>query len=163
MTDSRGPIVVDTDVFSAVLTPESTLARRYDPILLGRPVILCFQTVAELSFGALRRGWGNRRLRQLDAEINRAEIVHSGPQLVATYVNLRLACEHAGTPWANASMTPTGGSPPRRSASASRSSRTTGSSRARQDFASSRRTAERSEALGPKPTHQVPHRHGGSC
>ncbi|MGI8633493.1 MAG: PIN domain-containing protein [Solirubrobacterales bacterium] len=96
MTDNRGPVVVDTDVFSAVLAPESALARRYDPILLGRPVILCFQTEAELRFGALRRGWGDRRLQQLDAEIGRAAIVHSGPQLVATYVDLRVACEQAG-------------------------------------------------------------------
>jgi predicted nucleic acid-binding protein len=88
--------VVDTDVFSAVLIPESALARRYAPILLGRPVILCFQTVAELRFGALRRGWGDRRLRQVDVEIDRAEIVQSGSELITTYVELRPACAQAG-------------------------------------------------------------------
>lgn len=92
----RGAIVVDTDVFSALLAPESALARRYDPILVGRPVFLSFQTVAEVRFGAVRRGWAARRLRQLDAEIGRATTVHSGPGLIAVYVELRATCERSG-------------------------------------------------------------------
>jgi hypothetical protein len=52
----RGPVVVDTDVFSALLVPGSALAREYEPILIGRPAFVSFQTVAELRFGALRRG-----------------------------------------------------------------------------------------------------------
>lgn len=68
---NRGPVVVDTDVYSALLVPDSSLARRYDPLLVGRPVFLSFQTVAELRFGALRRGWGTARLRRLEAEIAR--------------------------------------------------------------------------------------------
>ena len=56
---ARGPVVVDTDVFSAGLLPGSRLAARYAPIIAGRPVMISFQTVAELQFGALRRGWGD--------------------------------------------------------------------------------------------------------
>lgn len=92
----RGPIVVDTDVFSSLLAPDSELARRYDPLLVGRPALISFQTVAELRFGALRRGWGPARLRRLEAEIARAEIVHTGNALLNTYVALRIACERAG-------------------------------------------------------------------
>lgn len=91
---NRGPVVVDTDVFSALLAPDSPLARRYDPVLAGRPALLSFQTVAELRFGALRRGWGSSR--RLRLEIARAEIVHTGHHLVDTYVDLRIACERAG-------------------------------------------------------------------
>jgi len=54
--------VIDTDVFSADLVPGSPLAERYAPIVAGRPALICFQTVAELRYGALRRGWGDARM-----------------------------------------------------------------------------------------------------
>ena len=92
----RGPVVVDTDVVSADLTPGSALAERYNPLLVGRTVFLSFQTVAELRYGALLRGWGTARMRRLDAAVARAEVVHSGPDLVRTYAELRVACERIG-------------------------------------------------------------------
>jgi hypothetical protein len=33
----RGPVVIDTDVFSADLVPGSWLAEQYAPIITGRP------------------------------------------------------------------------------------------------------------------------------
>jgi hypothetical protein len=50
---SRGPIVIDTDVFSADLVPRSPLAERYAPLITARPAFVSFQTVAELHYGAL--------------------------------------------------------------------------------------------------------------
>ena len=78
----RGPIVIDTDVFSADLVPSSRLTERYAPIITGRPAFISFQTVAELLYGALRRGWGTARMLKLEATIQRVEVVHTGPQLV---------------------------------------------------------------------------------
>lgn len=51
----RGPIVIDTDVYGAELVPGSALAVVYEPIIVGRPAFISFQTAAELLFGALRR------------------------------------------------------------------------------------------------------------
>lgn len=51
----HGPIVIDTDVFSADLVPGAPLAERYAPITAGRPALISFQTAAELRYGALRR------------------------------------------------------------------------------------------------------------
>ncbi len=93
---NRGPVVIDTDVFSSLLVDGSALARRYSPLLVGRPAFLSFQTVAELRFGAVRRGWGAARMARLEAQIARAEIVHTGPDLTDAYVKLRVACERAG-------------------------------------------------------------------
>jgi len=45
---SRGPIVIDTDVFGADLIPGSRLAQIYEPIIVGRPAFISFQTAAEL-------------------------------------------------------------------------------------------------------------------
>jgi hypothetical protein len=89
-------VVIDTDVYGAQLVPDSPLARRYAPIITGRPVFLSFQTVAELRYGALLRGWGPTRSAALDARIARAEIVHTGPELIAAYARLRVDCQRAG-------------------------------------------------------------------
>ncbi len=57
---------------------------------------MSFQTVAEVRYGALFRGWGTVRLRRMEAEIARIEIVHSGSELIRTYAELRVACQRAG-------------------------------------------------------------------
>lgn len=93
---ARGPVVVDTNVYGAELVPNSKLAALYEPLLVGRPVLISFQTAAELRYGALLRGWGAARLLKLEARINEAEIVHSGPELIDSYARLRAACTRAG-------------------------------------------------------------------
>ncbi len=95
MTARRGPIVIDTDVFSANLS-DTTLISVYEPIIVSRPAFLSFQTVAELRYGALRRGWGTARVEKLDAKIATAEVVHSGDELVAVYAQLRADCVRLG-------------------------------------------------------------------
>ncbi|MDQ1427813.1 MAG: hypothetical protein QOK39_1289, partial [Acidimicrobiaceae bacterium] len=55
---SRGPIVIDTDVFGADLIPGSKLAVVYEPLIAGRHAFISFQTAAEIRFGAMRRNWG---------------------------------------------------------------------------------------------------------
>ena len=93
---TRGAIVIDTDVFSADLVPTSRLAERYAPIITGRPALISFQTVAELRYGALRRGWGAARMLKLDAKIQCAEVVHTGPELVTICAQLRADCAAIG-------------------------------------------------------------------
>lgn len=95
MTAGRGPIVIDTDVFSADLS-DTALIALYEPIIVGRPAFVSFQTVAELRYGALRRGWGEARLRKLEAKVAAVSIVHSGDELIATYARLRAECVRKG-------------------------------------------------------------------
>lgn len=78
MATPRGSVVIDTVVYGAELTG-SPLAIRYQPIIVGRPAFISFQTAAELRFGALLRGWGAARMLKLEARIAAAETVHSGP------------------------------------------------------------------------------------
>jgi len=89
-------VVIDTDVFGADLVPGSALAARYEPLIVGRPAFISFQTAAELRYGAMLRGWGAARMRKLEARIAAAEIVHSGPDLIAVYARLRVACQRVG-------------------------------------------------------------------
>jgi predicted nucleic acid-binding protein len=94
---SRGPVVIDTGVFGARLTPSGRLlASRYRPVLEGRPAIVSFVTVAELEYGARLAGWGPDRLRRLEHEIARAEIVWPGPSLTQAYASLRAWCVRTG-------------------------------------------------------------------
>jgi tRNA(fMet)-specific endonuclease VapC len=95
MVSRRGPIVIDTDVYGAELAG-SELAVRFQPLIVGRPAFISFQTEAEIRFGALLRGWGQSRMLKLEARIAAAEIVHSGPELVETYARLRVDCWRAG-------------------------------------------------------------------
>jgi predicted nucleic acid-binding protein len=89
-------VVVDTDVYGASLVPGSKLAERYEPLIVGRPAFISFQTVAELRYGASLRGWGSARMRKLDAKISNAEVVHTGPSLIEVYVGLRVDCKRSG-------------------------------------------------------------------
>lgn len=93
---ARGPVVIDTDVFGAELVPGARLAELYEPMIVGRPAFISFQTAAELRYGALRREWGSARMQKLEARVAEAEIVYSGPELVATYAQLRVDCERIG-------------------------------------------------------------------
>ncbi|MGK2928272.1 MAG: PIN domain-containing protein [Acidimicrobiales bacterium] len=88
--------MVDTGVFGADLVPGSELSDLYGPVLRGRPAFISFQTVSELRYGARRRGWGELRMRQLEARISQAEIVYPGPELIDSHVLLRVACAQAG-------------------------------------------------------------------
>lgn len=99
---SRRPVVVvDTNVFGAdLLRRGAGLAALYRPYPQGRAFVVSFQTVAELTFGALRQGWGHSRLRRLEERIGRAQVVWAGPELLSDYVALRVRCERAGHPLA---------------------------------------------------------------
>jgi tRNA(fMet)-specific endonuclease VapC len=93
---SRSAIVIDTDVFSADLVPTSRLAERYAPIITGRPAFISFQTATELRYGAIRRGWGEARMLKLESKIRRAEVIHTGPELVAICAQMRADCAAIG-------------------------------------------------------------------
>ncbi len=93
----RGPVVIDTGVFGARLTPSGRLlTSRYRPLLEGRPAVISFVTVAELGYGARLAGWGPDRLRRLEYEVARAEIVWPGPHLAEAYASLRAWCVRTG-------------------------------------------------------------------
>jgi predicted nucleic acid-binding protein len=94
---SRGPVVIDTGVFGARLTPSGRLlASHYRPLLEGRAAVILFVTVAELEYGAKLAGWGPERLQRLAYEIGRTEVVWPGPQLTEAYASLRAWCVRTG-------------------------------------------------------------------
>jgi len=95
-SQARSPVVIDSDVFGSLLVPGSKLAAIYEPIILGRPAFISFQTAAELHYGVLHQNRSTDRMLKLQARIRQAETVHSGPELTLVYVHLRAACERIG-------------------------------------------------------------------
>lgn len=94
---ARNPIVVDTNVFGAGLTPRSIpLAQRYDRLVVGRQQFISFQTVMELESGAEIAGWGEARRLKLTSLIAGAEVVWAGPSLTKACTKLRAQCWRAG-------------------------------------------------------------------
>ena len=67
-------VVVDTMVVSWLFDDRlNPVADRYRELIGASPVLLAFQTVAELRYGALRAGWGELRRRRLDRLRGRAD------------------------------------------------------------------------------------------
>lgn len=94
---ARGPVVADTGVFGARLSPRGkSLALAYQPLLEGRATVLSFVTVAELRFGARLAGWGPSRFQQLEYELGRVDIVWPGEALADVYAELRAWCVKSG-------------------------------------------------------------------
>ena len=90
-------VVVDTNVIGAALLQRTAwLSDLYRPVMRERRVVISFQTVGELHFGAVRRGWGQARMLALEARIAASAVVHSTTALALTYARLRAACERAG-------------------------------------------------------------------
>lgn len=97
MATRSAEVVVDTNVFGAeLLRSTHHLVALYRRLLEGRRFVVSFETPAEIRFGALRQGWGPQRMARVENCLSRAEVVWPGPQLLDTYVQLRIACEQVG-------------------------------------------------------------------
>jgi predicted nucleic acid-binding protein len=90
-----GFVVVDTNVFSAALSHRA-LANDYAKHLSGRRLIVSFQTVAEMRFGGLAAGWGQKRMREMEKAIAKAATIPPHDQLATEWADLRLECRLAG-------------------------------------------------------------------
>lgn len=72
------------------------LWHRYEPRLRGANLYVAVQTAAELRYGALVAGWGDRRMADLNALIEELTIIEIDDELVWEHARLRLACRRAG-------------------------------------------------------------------
>ena len=96
---SPGPagVVVDTMVISWFFEQHpDKLAQRYRDVIGTRPVLLAFQTVMELRYGALRANWGDLRRRRLERRIAELTVVQPDDEMALTCAQLRQNCRVAG-------------------------------------------------------------------
>lgn len=101
MSGSRSALL-DTDAFSLLfVTPPKTgprreLADEFRNRLAGRRALICFQTEAEVRYGARLAGWGERRLHLLDDVLSSTPRASLTPPVLNAYVDLRVACAQEG-------------------------------------------------------------------
>jgi predicted nucleic acid-binding protein len=93
----RVGVVVDTMVISWLFDDRpNVLAEQYRELIGAEPVLLAFQTVMELRFGALRAGWGELPRHRLERRIAELSVVQPDDEMIALCAQLRHACQRAG-------------------------------------------------------------------
>ncbi|MGI9156462.1 MAG: PIN domain-containing protein [Marmoricola sp.] len=68
-------VLLDTNVFTAWLRPNSPLVSLYGKHVIGRRITVTQQTVAEVRYGAIAAGWGERRLEAVERLLRRSRIL----------------------------------------------------------------------------------------
>ena len=98
MTGARASgVIVDTMVVSWLFDERpNPLADQYRELVGSQPVLLAFQSVMELRFGALRAGWGELRRRRLERRIAEIAVVQPDDALITACAELRVRCQLAG-------------------------------------------------------------------
>lgn len=98
MTDAPAPgVVVDTMVISWLLDDRpADLAGMYRELIGAAPMLLAFQTLMELRYGALRAGWGELRRLRLERRIAQLVIAQPDNATITTCAELRHRCRQAG-------------------------------------------------------------------
>ena len=90
-------IVVDTDVASWLLDPRpSPYAEEARRFIGDRSRVVSFVTVTELRYGALRAGWGELRLRQLERSLADLDVIQTSAVLIDRCASLRAEQSRAG-------------------------------------------------------------------
>jgi predicted nucleic acid-binding protein len=89
--------VLDTVVFSALgVRGREELRDLYRGEVEGRRVVLSFQTVAELRFGARNAGWGDRRRAELEERISAVAVRVADDRLTRAYAELKWTLKTMG-------------------------------------------------------------------
>ena len=88
-------VVIDTNVVSNLLRG-GDIAAYYSRRLAGQRLVVSFQAIEELWFGAYKNGWGERRKSELAKHLEIYEVIWPNHELVEVCANLRTSAETAG-------------------------------------------------------------------
>lgn len=94
-----GVTLVDSDVFSLLYVRRTSTDHRvagWQKYLVGRRVLVSFQTRAEVLAGAYGAGWGQRRLDGLRQILAGAPTIDSDDDVVEAYARLTIECKRMG-------------------------------------------------------------------
>ncbi|MGH2596152.1 MAG: PIN domain-containing protein [Actinomycetota bacterium] len=87
----RGPVLVDTDVFSYVHTQRGPW-EAFVPFIEHRTVAASFITVAELWLGARKRDWGDKKCKDLEVALGVYLQLAPDTRVAMLYADLAKAC-----------------------------------------------------------------------
>ncbi len=95
MTEPPPLLLVDTNVVSYVFNGD-LIADFYLDKMRGKRLMISFQTLEELWFGAANAGWGARRRSELAQHLEAYEIVWPNQELASISAELRAERKSAG-------------------------------------------------------------------
>lgn len=96
------PVVLDTDIYShLIVTPQRSRAvglpvEEWRRSIAGRPVLISFQTRAELISGFRAAGWGHRRSTEALRALDEIQTIGVDGAVLDAFVELTVACRSAG-------------------------------------------------------------------
>ena len=90
-------VIVDTNVVSYLMR-RGSLAEQYGRRLEGRLAGIAFVTVGELYFGAEKKGWGERRWRELETMLRNFIVVSYDHEIARCYGRLVAQRQRDGRP-----------------------------------------------------------------
>lgn len=99
MSDTH--ILLDTDAFSFVFDRKPQAAE-YGSVLANKIPALTFVSVAELLYGAHKRGWQTRRLTELETKMRQCVILPFHQDLPRLWASIRLDAHRSGSALAHA-------------------------------------------------------------
>jgi predicted nucleic acid-binding protein len=82
-------VLLDTDVFSYLMKPKDTRAEVYRPHVTGKTVAISFITVGELYYGAEKKRWSGKTLRNFQERLKAVVVVPYDAELCQTYGKVR--------------------------------------------------------------------------
>lgn len=88
-------VVFDTSVVSLFFR-KAAQAAYFQAEIAGRRPVISFQTQEEALFGAIKGGWGARRMSQLRRHLDQYELIGVTPELIEVCAHLRSERESAG-------------------------------------------------------------------
>ena len=94
-------IVLDTSVVSYIFNRD-TRAAYYVGKIKGDRSVISFQSLEEIRFGVLKRGWGERRKSEIEQYLDQYDVVWPNAELVERCAYLRNECQKIGRPLATA-------------------------------------------------------------
>lgn len=83
-------------VVSWIITELSPYAEQYSALIGERSIILTFQTVMEVRYGALNANWGEFRRRRLEEDLGQYSLMEADDDLATVCAELRHRCVRAG-------------------------------------------------------------------
>ena len=89
-------VLLDTDVFSYLLSNRAPYASLYRADVEGKLVAVSFITVGEMLFGAEKKSWGPERVSQLQDALRKVTIVPFDFEVCSAYARIRNAGEKSG-------------------------------------------------------------------
>jgi predicted nucleic acid-binding protein len=90
-------IILDTDAFSFLLANKPQAAS-YPALLRGKVAAVSFVTVAEVRFGALSAGWGERRTSELEETLRKFLKLPYHDELASLWARLKRDARQNGHP-----------------------------------------------------------------